>query len=143
MRMNRIYELCILQAIGVGIQFMNRVVGSTIIFICSIGIVFYMIRQAVEQRKFKICPKCEMQILKRLRICSNCGYQYKKPVCEEELTDIIERSLDKDEERTSDIIDCDFEKIEEIAVDTFTFLDGDIQEFLEEKEYKEDILTVK
>ena len=28
-----------------------------------------------------------------------------------------------------DRIDCDFEKIEEVAVDTFTLFDGDIQEF--------------
>lgn len=44
---------------------------------------------------------------------------------------------------SADRIDCDFEKIEEVAVDTFTLFDGDIQEFLDGREDTEGILTVK
>ena len=62
---------------------------------------------------------------------------------EEELTDMIEHRRDEEEAYSADRIDCDFEKIEEVAVDTFTLFDGDIQEFLDGREDTEGILTVK
>ena len=55
---------------------------------------------------------------------------------------MIEQRCVEEEERTSEMIDCDFEEIEEVAVDTFTSFDGDIQEFLEKKDSQENILTV-
>ena len=130
MRTNRIYGLCALQLIGLGVQVINRMAGNFIIFICSAGIILYAVKLDIEQRKFKICPKCKMKIPKKTRICPECGYQYGPSVREEELTDMIEHRRD-------------FEKIEEVAVDTFTLFDGDIQEFLDGREDTEEILTVK
>ena len=40
MRTNRIYGLCALQLIGLGVQVINRMAGNFIIFICSAGIIF-------------------------------------------------------------------------------------------------------
>mgnify|MGYP000124834306 FL=1 len=56
---------------------------------------------------------------------------------------MIEHRRDEEEAYSADRIDCDFEKIEEVAVDTFTLFDGDIQEFLDGREDTEEILTVK
>ena len=112
-------------------------------FICSAGIILYAVKLDIEQRKFKICPKCKMKIPKKTRICPECGYQYGPSVREEELTDMIEHRRDEEEAYSADRIDCDFEKIEEVAVDTFTLFDGDIQEFLDGREDTEGILTVK
>ena len=58
-------------------------------------------------------------------------------VSEEALMEMIEQRCVEEEERTSEMIDCDFEEIEEVAVDTFTSFDGDIQEFLEKKDSQE------
>ena len=41
MRTNRIYGLCALQLIGLGVQVINRMAGNFIIFICSAGIILY------------------------------------------------------------------------------------------------------
>ena len=90
MRTNRIYGLCTLQLIGLGVQVINRMAGNFIIFICSAGIILYAVKLDIEQRKFKICPKCKMKIPKKTRICPECGYQYGPSVREEELTDMIE-----------------------------------------------------
>ena len=76
MRTNRIYGLCTLQLIGLGVQVINRMAGNFIIFICSAGIILYAVKLDIEQRKFKICPKCKMKIPKKTRICPECGYQY-------------------------------------------------------------------
>lgn len=143
MRTNRIYGLCALQLIGLGVQVINRMAGNFIIFICSAGIILYAVKLDIEQRKFKICPKCKMKIPKKTRICPECGYQYGPSVREEELTDMIEHRRDEEEAYSEDRIDCDFEKIEEVAVDTFTLFDGDIQEFLDGREDTEEILTAK
>ena len=143
MRTNRIYGLCALQLIGLGVQVINRMAGNFIIFICSVGIILYAVKLDIEQRKFKICPKCKMKIPKKTRICPECGYQYGPSVREEELTDMIEHRRDEEEAYSADRIDCDFEKIEEVAVDTFTLFDGDTQEFLDGREDTEEILNVK
>ena len=143
MRTNRIYGLCALQLIGLGVQVINRMAGNFIIFICSVGIILYAVKLDIEQRKFKICPKCKMKIPKKTRICPECGYQYGPSVREEELTDMIEHRRDEEEAYSADRIDCDFEKIEEVAVETFTLFDGDIQEFLDGREDTEEILNVK
>ncbi len=143
MKMYKIYGLCAVQLIGVGVQLMNRVAGNMIIFTGVVGIILFMARQDMEQRKYKTCPKCKAQILKKARICPKCGNQYMQAVPEEALTEMIEQRCAEEEERTLEMIDCDFEKIEEVAVDTFTFFDGNIQEFWEGKEYTEDILNVK
>lgn len=65
MRTNRIYGLCALQLIGLGVQVINRMAGNFIIFICSAGIILYAVKLDIEQRKFKICPKCKMKIPKK------------------------------------------------------------------------------
>ncbi len=143
MKMNWIYGLCIVQLIGVGVQFMNRVAGNIMITSCSIGILLYTARQGIGRYRSKICPKCNAQLPKRNRICPNCGHRYAFPDREEELTDLIEQRRDEEDERTSELIDCDFEKIEEVAIDTITSFDGNIQEFLEERERLEEIVTVK
>lgn len=143
MRTNRIYGLCALQLLGLGVQVINRIAGNIIIFICSVGIILYAVKLDIEQRKFKICPKCKMKITKKARVCPECGYQYGPSVREEELTDMIEHRRDEEEAYSADRIDCDFEKIEEVAVDTFTSFDGDIQEFLDGREDTEEILTVR
>lgn len=41
MRTNRIYGLCALQLIGLGVQVINRMAGNFIVFICSAGIILY------------------------------------------------------------------------------------------------------
>ena len=97
MRTNRIYGLCALQLIGLGVQVINRMAGNFIIFICSAGIILYAVKLDIEQRKFKICPKCKMKIPKKTRICPECGYQYGPSVREEELTDMIEHRRDEEE----------------------------------------------
>lgn len=142
MKMNKIYGLCAVQLVGVGVQPMNRVAGSIIVFLSVIGIILFVAREDMERRKYKTCSKCKAQILKKARICPKCGNQYMQAVSEEALMEMIEQRCVEEEERTSEMIDCDFEKIEEVAVDTFTSFDGDIQEFLEKKDSQENILTV-
>ena len=142
MKMNKIYGLCAVQLVGVGVQLMNRVAGSIIVFLSVIGIILFVAREDMERRKYKTCPKCKTQILKKARICPKCGNQYMQAVSAEALMEMIEQRCVEEEERTSEMIDCDFEEIEEVAVDTFTSFDGDIQEFLEKKDSQENILTV-
>ena len=82
MKMNKIYGLCAVQLMGVGVQLMNRVAGSMIVFLGVIGIILFVAREDMERRKYKTCPKCKAQILKKARICPKCGNQYMQSVSE-------------------------------------------------------------
>lgn len=84
MKMNKIYGLCAVQLVGVGVQLMNRVAGSIIVFLSVIGIILFVAREDMERRKYKTCSKCKAQILKKARICPKCGNQYMQAVSEEE-----------------------------------------------------------
>ena len=93
MKMNKIYGLCAVQLMGVGVQIMNRVAGSMIVFLGVIGIILFVAREDMERRKYKTCPKCKAQILKKARICPKCGNQYMQAVSEEALMEMIEQRL--------------------------------------------------
>lgn len=73
MKMNKIYGLCAVQLIGVGVQLMNRVAGSMIVFLGVIGIILFVAREDMEHRKYKTCPKCKAQILKKHVSVQNVG----------------------------------------------------------------------
>lgn len=86
----------------------------------------------------KVCPRCKADIPKQSRICPECGHRYRAGVSEDKLTEYIEQ--EKEKEMTSEQIDCDFEKIESIAVDEVASYDGDIEEFLKNRCRGEEII---
>lgn len=45
----------------------------------------------------KICPLCKMHVVIWYRICPNCGYIFVPGCKKEELTDLIEDALEKEE----------------------------------------------
>lgn len=53
------------------------------------------------------------------------------------LTEFIEK--EKEKERSSEQIDCDFEKIETLAVEEMLSFDGDIENFLKRRGKEEEI----
>ena len=129
------YSLIIGQLIGIVFLGIELWIGMGIIFVCT-GIQFiYATISILKTSKAKICPECKTAIPQFIRICPECGHLYQQGVSEEKLTEIIEK--EKEEKMRSEEIDCDFEKIEEIAVEEIAAYDGDIEEFLKKRE-KED-----
>lgn len=81
----------------------------------------------LHNRSYKVCTRCQSMIHKSSRICPVCGFINQGPDEEKEFSDAIDRM-------SSEQIDCDFDKIEEIAVDELSAFDGDIEAFLKSKE---------
>lgn len=138
------YIFCIIEIIGIILLFFAWKIGIAIIFagtILQVACVSKVHHQ--KENETKSCPKCKSMIPLKARICPECGYSYSSGIREEELMEIIEHEQEEEDNMTSEEIDCNFEKIEEIAVDEITSFDGDIEEFLEEKERKYDILEVE
>lgn len=79
----------------------------------------------------KRCPECHTITAKKNRICPECGFCFAKGIPPEELTKYIEQEQEK--AMTSEQIDCDFEKIETIALEEVAAYDGDIEEFLQKR----------
>lgn len=104
--------------------------GTVILFGCATGVL-------VKDRKYMTCPECKTSIPKKSRICPECGHRYREGIPENKLTEFINQ--EKEREMTSEEIDCDFEKIESIAIDEMTAYDGDIEEFLKKRCREEDI----
>lgn len=134
MKAGRLYCFNILQIIGLGMQFWNWKAGCTVILGSCLGEIAYISRAALKNRKFKSCPKCGALVLGKVRICPDCGYQYEKGIGEEKILDQLEQEMEKVDAMTSEEVDYNFEKVEELVLDEVTSFDGDIEEFLDRRE---------
>jgi hypothetical protein len=133
MKAGRLYCFNILQIVGLGVQFWNWRVGCAVILGGCLGEIAYISSAVWERQKFKPCPQCGTCVPGKVRICPECGYQYKKGFEETEILDHIEQERDKVDVMTSEEIDCNFEKVEEFVLDEVTSFDGDIEEFLDRR----------
>lgn len=134
MKAGRFYCFNILQIIGLGMQFWNWKAGCAVILGSCLGEIAYISRAALKNRKFKSCPKCGAFVLGKVRICPDCGYQYEKGIGEEKILDQLEQEMEKVDAMTSEEVDYNFEKVEELVLDEVTSFDGDIEEFLDRRE---------
>lgn len=130
-----LYGIGSIQIVGVILLFYDFMFGIILITICILVQIGLLAGLFCQKNKVKICPECKAAIPKHSRICSECGHLYQKGASEEELTEIIEK--EKEKQLTSEEIDCDFEKIEEVAVEEISAFDGDIEAFLSRKEKEE------
>lgn len=130
-----LYSTGIVQILGIGALFYNWRIGMVVFAVCAGFQICYATRLAFGEGKVKVCPECKASIPQHSRICPECGHLYQKGASEEELTGLIEK--EKEEQMKSEEIDCDFEKIEEVAVDEITAFDGDIEAFLKKRESEE------
>lgn len=138
---NVFYIFCLTEIIGIILLFFYWKIGISIIIAGIILLMFSKVN--VHKSETKSCPKCKSIIPLKVRICPECGYSYTSGVKEEDLLEFIEQEKDEMDNMSSDEIDCNFEKIEEIAVDEITSFDRDIEAFLEEKERKGEVLGVE
>ena len=134
---------CLTEITGLVVLFMNWKIGISIVIVGVILQMFCVSKMSSHKSELKNCPKCKSSIPIKVRICPECGYSYRNGIREEDLLELIEQEKDEVENMTSEEIDCNFEKIEEIAVDEITSFDGDIEAFLEEKERKGEALGVE
>ena len=126
------YSMGVVQILGLGVLFYNWWIGVAMFAVCACFQIGYATSIVFQHGKMKVCPECKASIPKYNRICPECGHLYQKGVSEEELTGIIEK--EKEEQMSSQQIDCDFEMIEEIAVEEMTSFDGDIEALLKKKD---------
>lgn len=143
MKTGRLYCLSVLQIVGLGLQFWSMEAGSAVILGGCIGQILSISKEVLEQKKYKSCPKCGASVLRNIRICPECGYQYGAGLKEEEIMDYIEQERDQIDSMTSEEIDYNFEKVEEYVIDEVSSLDGDIQEFLDRREAGERIVDIR
>lgn len=130
---------CLLEILGISILFWAWKIGCAVIISGILFLVWYIRKTNVHKSEVKNCIKCKSEIPLKARICPECGYSYSEAIKEEELLDVLER--EENEELTSEKIDCDFEKIEEVVIDEISNYDGDIEEFLKERDRKTEILS--
>lgn len=135
------YGFCLLEILGIGILFWAWEIGCSFIVLGILFLTWYITKTNVHKGKVKKCIKCKSEIPLKSRICPECGYSYSGAIREEELLDVLDRK--EEEKLTSEKIDCDFEKIEEVVVDEISNYDGDIEEFLRERDRKTEILGVE
>ena len=88
-----------LQLIGLGVQVINRMAGNFYcFFICSAGIILYAVKLDIEQRKFKICPKCKDENTEKNTYLSGMRISVRTIRKRRgELTDMIEHRRDEEE----------------------------------------------
>lgn len=132
---------CLLEIVGIVILFWTWKIGCSVIVLGILFLAWYITKTNVHKANVKNCIKCKSEIPLKARICPECGYSYAGAIEEEELLDVLER--EEDEDLTSEKIDCDFEKIEEIVVDEISNYDGDIEEFLTERDRKNEFLGIE
>lgn len=143
MKAGRLYGFSILQLFGLGLQFWRWEVGGAVIMGSCLGQIICISSDVLEKRKFKTCPKCKASVPRRIRICPECGHQYKKGLEESELMDYIEQERAEEDSMTSEEIDYNFEKMEQFVIDEVASFDGDIQEFLDRREQGENIVSIR
>lgn len=134
MKNKMVYVLCgigIVQVLGWGLMAGKWRYGALLAAGGTMLFAVYMAAFFLNSTRKKKCPECHSIILKSNRICPECGFCFAKGISSEELTEYIEK--EKEKTRTSEQIDCDFEKIEAIALEEVTAYDGDIEEFLQER----------
>lgn len=134
-------SFCIIEILGIIILLWAWRIGISVILIGIMYMAIYASKKNQRKTETKNCPKCQSAIPLKARICPECGYSYAGGIREDELLEILEQ--EQEEKMTSDDIDCNFEKIEEIVVDEVASYDGDIEEFLQEREKKSNILEVE
>lgn len=125
---------CTSEILGIAVLFFSWKAGIAII---SAGIVLLLasiIKKDRQMADTKKCPQCKAVNPLKARICAECGYAYAAETKEEELMEIIEEEREEVDKMTSEQIDCNFEKIEEIIVDEVRVCDREIEEFLKEQE---------
>lgn len=127
-----LYGVSMLQVLGIGFTAAGEQVGIVLSAAGTVALAACATGIWMRDGKEKVCPKCKAFIPKKSRICPECGHRYKDGVPEDRLTEYIEQ--EKEKELTSEKIDCDFEKIESVAVEELAAYDGDIEAFLRDRE---------
>lgn len=132
-----LYGVSVLQALGIGVTaagvqtgIVLSAAGTAALAACATGIL-------IRDGKEKMCPECKAYIPKKSRICPACGHRYRDGIPEDKLTEYI--GQEKEKELTSEQIDCDFEKIESVALEELEAFDGDIEAFLQKRGKEADI----
>lgn len=123
-----LYGISGVQVLGLRIMAGGMEAGSVLAAVGTGILVIYATGLLAKESGRKKCPECGSLILKKNRICPECGYRYKEGIPEEKLMEVI--SQEKEKEMTSEEIDHDFEQIESIAMEELAAYDGDIEEFL-------------
>lgn len=119
-------------AIGCMLSMKNIKVGITVIVCSGVVMLVYLLFTNKKRVKMKSCPVCSSKMGKSLRICPECGYIFEKAKEEQQALKEMDEGLQCSEE-----IDCDFEKIEQIAMGEVEAFDGDIEAFLSKREEEE------
>ena len=132
-----LYGISTVQLIGIIGLSVNTMAGTAVVAVGTVGILVYATANLFQRLKEKVCPECGTRIPKCDRICAVCGYRYREGIPEEKLTEFIEK--EKEKEMSSEQIDCDFEKIETLAVEEMLSFDGDNENFLKRRGKEEEI----
>ncbi len=142
MKAGMLYAFSIFQLIGFGLQCWHQDAGGVMILGGCLGQIVFISSDILERRKFKPCPNSGASVMRRLRICPECGYQFKKGLEESELMDYIEQERSEVDAMTPEEIDYNFERMEQFVLDEATSFDGDIQEFLDRRESGENTVSL-
>lgn len=132
-----LYGISILQVLGTGFAAAGEQAGIVLSAAGTAALAAYATCVWIQDGKEKVCPECKASIPKKSRICPECGHLYSSGIPEDKLTEYVEQ--EKDRERTSEQIDCDFEKIESVALEELEAFDGDIEAFLQRRGREEGI----
>lgn len=132
-----LYGVSVLQALGIGLTVAGVHAGIVMSATGTAALAARATGILIRNGKEKMCPKCKAFIPKKSRICPACGHRYRDGIPEDRLTEYIEQ--EKEKEMTSEEIDCDFEKIESVALEELAAYDGDIEAFLQKRGRETDI----
>ena len=106
-------ELICIGLVWIQYDWMLYLLSALILFQISYS-VFVQIK---NRAKTKICQLCSMHIVVWYRICPNCGYIFEPGCKKDELTDMIEDALEKEEIHDFDGTEYPVDRVEQIEME--------------------------